>query len=320
MNKELISVIIPIYNVMNYLSYCIDSVIAQDYSNIEIILVNDGSTDKSLEICNYYKEKDNRIIVVDKKNGGLSDARNAGLEIARGKYVVFIDGDDFVSDNFVSYLYNLMVSNNADISSCKFKTVYNYDKIMHIKNEFNVILTPKESLSAMVNYDDCFLPNVCNKMFDIKLFDNVRFPTGKIYEDMIPLAKLIINSTKVVKGSEENYYYYQRAESISNRNFSLKEIDHINLSKELIEVIKIKYDELIPEFTCFYLLNAMDVCNKMIRSKKYIQNIICDVQNDIEKNKFIIKKSNLKLIKKMQLFLFKKNFKFYSLIYKIIKR
>ena len=115
---DLISVIIPIYNVEQYLKECLESVINQTYRNLEIILVDDGSKDKSGKICDEYKNKDERIKVVHKENGGLSDARNAGMKIATGKYIQFIDSDDFIDKDMIETLYNLIIENEADISMC----------------------------------------------------------------------------------------------------------------------------------------------------------------------------------------------------------
>lgn len=120
MKNELISVIVPIYNTSKYLSKCIDSIINQTYKNLEIILVNDGSTDNSLDICNKYKLIDSRIIIINKDNGGLSSAKNIGLDNHKGRYIAFIDSDDYVDNNFIGELYNNLISTNSDISLCNY--------------------------------------------------------------------------------------------------------------------------------------------------------------------------------------------------------
>lgn len=135
--NDLISIVVPVYNVENYLDRCVKSIIAQVYTNIEIILVDDGSSDNSGKICEKWKEKDKRIIVIHKKNGGLSSARNAGIEIAKGKYIAFVDSDDYISKNMYSELYRVLKQNNSDIAICGRKYVwdngkrycrYHYDK------------------------------------------------------------------------------------------------------------------------------------------------------------------------------------------------
>ena len=122
--QDLISIVVPIYNVEKYLEKCINSIIIQTYKNIEIILVNDGSTDSSGKICDIYLKIDKRIKVVHKKNGGLSDARNVGIENAKGKYIAFIDSDDFLDSDFIEILYNLIIEYNADVSCCKCNVIY----------------------------------------------------------------------------------------------------------------------------------------------------------------------------------------------------
>lgn len=139
--KDLVSVVIPIYNVEKYLRKCIETVIDQTYTNIEIILVNDGSTDNSLQICNQFKEKDKRIKVINKKNGGLSDARNVGIKNAQGKYICFIDSDDFISEKYIEELHNLIVENKAQIAVCGFENV----------NEFGKSISKKEIISQVIS-------------------------------------------------------------------------------------------------------------------------------------------------------------------------
>ena len=119
-----ISIIVPVYNVESYLSNCIDSILNQTFKDFELILVNDGSTDKSLEICKHYKNMDDRIFIIDKKNGGLSSARNAGLDIIKGEYIGFVDSDDYIHPQMYELLYKQIIENEADISMCEFKKVF----------------------------------------------------------------------------------------------------------------------------------------------------------------------------------------------------
>ena len=131
--EDLISVVVPIYNVEKYLKTCIETIIKQTYKNIEIILVNDGSTDNSLQICNEFKEKEKRIKVINKKNGGLSDARNIGLKKAKGKYICFIDSDDFINEKYIEELHSLIIKNNAQIAICSFENVNEFGESIYKK-------------------------------------------------------------------------------------------------------------------------------------------------------------------------------------------
>ena len=124
MNKEKITIVVPIYNAEKYLERCIKSILDQTYENLEIILVNDGSTDKSLEICEKFKAEDNRIIIINKENGGVSSARNKGIDAATGKFIIFIDADDYIEKEMFEVLEEDLFKNNVDISMCGFRTVY----------------------------------------------------------------------------------------------------------------------------------------------------------------------------------------------------
>lgn len=209
----LVSVIIPIYNVEQFLSRCLDSVINQTYKNLEIILVNDGSSDNSLEICEDYAKKDNRIKIVNKNNGGLSSARNAGLDICKGKYISFIDSDDWVSLDYIDILYENIVDNEADISIVDFitKTDSNNNSNIENKNQINCYLQP-EILQKSLFYE---LPSIaCAKLYKSELFKHNRFIDGIIFEDEDIMYKLFAASKKVVVSKYIAYFYFQREQSI----------------------------------------------------------------------------------------------------------
>ena len=141
-NEDLISVVVPVYNVERFLPACIDSILCQGYKNLEIILCDDGSTDSSPQICDEYAKKDSRIHVIHKKNGGLSDARNAGIDIAFGKYIIFVDSDDFIDKNMIMYLYNAMITYQADMACCQRQEV---------KENGELIIARKKYKSFIIN-------------------------------------------------------------------------------------------------------------------------------------------------------------------------
>jgi glycosyltransferase involved in cell wall biosynthesis len=214
--KSLISLIIPIYNVQSYLSRCLDSVINQTYKNLEIILVNDGSTDNSLEICQQYIDKDSRIILIDKENGGLSSARNAGLDIYKGKYITFIDSDDWVALDYIDTLYQNIVDNSADISMVGFVSVSttiadNLSSINEIKT-----FSREEGLNKLIL--NKLETSACSKLFKSFLFERLRFREGIIFEDLDIMYKLFLLSTKVVGSSSIKYFYFQRKSSIMGKS------------------------------------------------------------------------------------------------------
>ena len=213
MMKDLISVIIPVYNVEDYLRKCVDSVLAQTYENLEIILVDDGSPDNCGAICDEYKEKDDRIVVIHKPNGGLSDARNAGLDIANGDYIGFVDSDDFIEKDMFEYLYSILIDNKADISSCE---VYNF----FTDGKYDIKESSYFSIEGRMDSIKCVLESkvsmhVVTKLCKRSIFDGLRFKVGKNYEDAFIMIDLLDRIDRAVFTDVQKYYYRRREGSIS---------------------------------------------------------------------------------------------------------
>lgn len=286
--KDLISVIIPIYNVEKYLSRCINSVIAQTYKNLEIILVNDGSFDSSGIICDEFALKDSRIKVIHKKNGGLSDARNVGINIANGFYFTFIDSDDWVSNDFLEKLYNLCINYNAEISICDFvetKTTNTF--LSDLKNNQVIQYTNIESLYQLTKYSKTQFGIVCGKLYHKKLFDNVRFPVGKIHEDEFVSYILIYNANKIVYIDRKMYYYFMRNESITRNNFNIRN--------------KLNALEAFQERASFYKnINEFELYEIHLRKMMYLYTLIYKnielLHDSLLKEKFIDDYVKFKLI------------------------
>lgn len=235
--EDLISVIIPVYNVEVYLEKCIESVINQTYKKLEIILVDDGSNDNSGKICDEYAKKDARINVIHKENGGLSDARNKGIESANGKYIAFVDSDDFVDLRMYEKLYKILISNDADISMCRPYLFENYDEIVELpidaKDDIKV-LNKEQFFSKM--YEEDYLSNVVawNKLYKRNLFENIRYPKGKIIEDAHVLHHLIDKCGRIAITNQELYFYFQRKDSIMH-----------NIKYNLLDELDALYDRII---------------------------------------------------------------------------
>ena len=217
MEKKIVSIIVPVYNVEKYLSKCLDSLIAQTYKNIEIIVVDDGATDSCPQICDDYKKKDSRIIVVHKENGGLSDARNEGLKYVSGDYISFVDSDDYVSPFYVEILINLAEERDADISICNYLRVFENEETQQTENldylvkEFN----RDEALFALFNKDlKAQFTIACSKLYRVEVFKNIRFPKGRTYEDSATAHKVYNQSRKVVYADVSLYFYLLRQGSI----------------------------------------------------------------------------------------------------------
>lgn len=240
---SLISVIIPVYNVEKYLQEAVYSVLNQTLKDIEIILINDGSTDSSGKICDEFRNKDSRIKVINQKNGGLSAARNAGLEIATGKYVTFLDSDDWLDKETYEKMMDLIVQENADMATFGF--------IREYKNHSEYTLVPKCRLVMKdgeafryVAYNDYFCIIVCNKIIRRELFRSIRFPIGKTSEDYRVTFELLDKCSKVVYDSYPYYHYRMRKGSIGHsERISYEPRD---ATKNMMNIVKNKYPQYFP--------------------------------------------------------------------------
>ena len=218
-----ITVIVPVYNVENYLRKCLDSIIAQTYKNIEIIVVNDGSTDASGQICQEYTQIDNRIVYIEKENGGLSEARNVGLDKMTGSYVTFIDSDDWVELDYVEILYKKIIEYQADISVGNYYS-YNEDEETYYFHIYGDSYYEKvydnisifENLYESQEMKSFALISACGKLYKAKLFDYLRFDKGKLGEDGYFNQKMYLSVNKVVYLNKGLYAYRQRSGSITN--------------------------------------------------------------------------------------------------------
>lgn len=303
-----ISVIIPIYNVEPYLSACLDSVIHQTYQNLEIILVNDGSTDTCPQICEDYAAQDQRIVVIHKKNGGLSDARNAGLAIATGDYISFVDSDDLLSLDFYQILLQTLIENEADIVECgfvKFDTEIKIIKEYEKENDNIEIFCTETALELLIK--DYLQPMVWNKIYCKRVLENLNFPIGKIHEDVFWTYRVVGNAKKIVKIKNKMYGYRQQVDSISGKKYSLLRLYAVEALEERIEYMKNNFPQLenLAIYTyCFSAMSHYHMIDKYseIDPKKIYRNKIRQSIKSYNKYK-VVKKWNLKTIFWFELFL-----------------
>ncbi len=224
-----ISIIVPVYKVEEYLPRCIDSILAQTFTDFELILVDDGSPDNCGKICDEYAKKDERIIVIHKENGGQSSARNAGLDIAKGNYIGFVDSDDFISPDMYRILFDLIIKENADISEIQMERTSNntISKDLIRTNLYTVNcgldLLPKLYQAGTGN---CVLA-VWNKIYKSEIFSNIRFEEGTIFEDTLIVPFLYHKAQKVIISQNVCYFYYQGGTSTTRSHFSLKKLQII---------------------------------------------------------------------------------------------
>lgn len=248
--KPKISVIVPVYNVENYLVRCIDSILKQTFERFELILVNDGSTDDSLNICKRYLNLDKRIKLVSQANKGLSAARNTGLRYASGDYICFVDSDDFVEKNYLLLLLKNIEKYNSDISMCEYYLTNDNGKKYSVE-EFNEsksisTLSGKETFSYF--YKDNYVANVVawNKIYKKYLFDNIKYNEGYYFEDELIALPLFYKAKKVSFVRIPLYNYVQRKDSIVHTPLNLKKIqDKTVMYKKRIEFFKKNKDSII---------------------------------------------------------------------------
>ena len=253
---ELISIIVPVYNVEKYIEKCIQSIIDQTYKNIEIILVDDGSTDNSGNMCDDFKMKDNRIKVIHKKNGGLSDARNAGMKIATGEYIGFVDSDDYIAKDMFETLYSLNKKYNSEISIVSFYEIYK-GKVIGVRDSKELKQYTKTEAMRELLIDTNIQSYAWNKLFKRELFEGLEFPTNKNFEDIATTLLLFEKANKVVLLEDPKYYYVRRDDSIVGvRNYKTY--------KDYLDVILDKYKYLDGKYEELDLYNAYNFIINMI--------------------------------------------------------
>lgn len=250
--SELISVIIPVYKVEDYLDECVASVASQTYKNLEIILVDDGSPDHCPRMCDAWAEKDSRIRVIHKANGGLSDARNAGLEIASGDYIAFVDSDDYIQLDMLEKLLAAMRKENADIAACGIR---NFGAGQSTWGCQNFVGTPEQIYAKLYN-ETAYPVAAWNKLYRRECWKTLRFPVGKICEDAFTTYQLIHNTKCIVMIPEALYCYRIRPESIMTSAFSPKRMDEEEAWRCNYQFIEKHYPSLRKVAFDFYLLKV----------------------------------------------------------------
>lgn len=266
----LVSVIIPVYNVQDYLARCIDSVVTQTYHELQILLVDDGSTDSSGSICDDYAKKDQRITVIHKKNGGLSDARNAGLDAMNGNYVTFIDADDYVHPQFVELLLNTIINTGAQIAVCHWKQLKESDTTpiscgdkacRYEKNEPITIFYREQALRSIF-YQKELTHSACSRLFDSSIFSDICFPRGVLYEDLAVIYPIMRKVNTVALIGPEMYFYMHHPGSITS-TLSLQRTQVLDILDDIEQQVATEEPHLLPAVqsrhmsACFNMLRIM---------------------------------------------------------------
>ena len=295
-----ISIIIPVYNVEKYIRKCIDSVLSQTFTDIEVILVDDGSTDDSGKICDEYSRVDSRIKVIHKNNGGLSSARNAGIEIANGKYLGFVDSDDYIANDMFEMLYFNIIKENADLSICGIFHCYESKKPV-VNSPWYGVLNSEQAIEYAF-LGKFFSVNAVTKLYKRHLFDTIRYPDGKTSEDAFIIVDILSQCNKIVATSKQKYFYFHREGSITTVKSAANCFDCIDAYQRNKDIIAERYPRLINiamSRYCWSFFYALDRLLVSEDEEKYL-----DRERDIirflrKKIFFVIFKSSLSKHRKM---------------------
>jgi len=289
MNNEKITVVVPIYNAEHFLEKCLKSIVEQTYQNLEIILVNDGSTDKSLEICEKFKENDNRIIVINKENGGVSSARNKGIDSASGKYIIFIDADDYIEKEMFETLAYDLFTNKVDLSMCGFRTVDINGNILSVSNPMDEKYFDVKTFRRNLFSDKYYRNLIWNKLFKLEIIKehNIRFNEDiHINENVLFMLEFSKYAFRYSYGNEILYNFLDNQNGQMHAKFNLKKVSvlssyvrllNYDLDRDILNKIKYKY--LFEGYAYTYLMKKInldntDLKNNLIKFKeKYYQDI-----------------------------------------------
>jgi glycosyltransferase involved in cell wall biosynthesis len=254
-----ISIIVPVYNVEKYLNKCVDSILNQTFKDFELILVDDGSPDNSGAICDQYAKEDTRVRVIHKENGGLSSARNAGIEVAQGKFLGFVDSDDYIAEDMYELLYNNILREDADLSVCGIYHVYE-GKELEVKPEKYLILNRDEA-TVLIFHGNQISDHAVNKLYSKEIFSDLRYPIGKYHEDSFTIVGILDQCEKVVVDTRQKYYYYHRDDSITSQIFSKKHLEYITAweqNEQAVSGRSKEIDEAAHQRVCFANFLVLD--------------------------------------------------------------
>lgn len=317
--EPLISIIIPVYKVEKYIKRCLDSVVNQTYKNLEIILVDDGTPDNSGKICDEYAKKDKRIKIIHKENGGVSDARNKGIEQATGKYIGFVDSDDYIDVNMYEILKNTIEKENADIASCKYVRFAEYVEFDSQKYDKKTIEYNQEEYMKKffkIGTQECvYYP--WNKLYKKSIICSDQYPKGLTSEDVVGTYKALLKAKKIVEINYPYYYYFYNKKSITGSKFSNKDLDLIKIWDIVIKISNennqkyLEYSKINRMRIDYTLLMRMAIqLNYKEINEKYKKQYL-QMLSDLKKNKSKLLKSKIPLSRKISIILICMNYKLF---------
>lgn len=288
MESDIISVIVPVYNAEKYLKQCIESVINQTYTNIELILVDDGSTDTSGGICDYYVSLDRRIQVIHKENGGLSDARNVGTKKANGKWIFFLDSDDYICIKTLELLLKIAIQKKAQIVIGNEIKFYDNKRIKPRNISANIeVLQKKEAILA---YFYRKIPGyACGKLINREILDNIDFPVGRIFEDAFIVYRYIDRAERIAVTEKVIYYYRQRKDGIIRSHYSHKQLDIIEANIDAYNYFSHDTEDIKLAIMSKRFVSAVDVLRKIPLRREYFKDRQIAIKEIITTRKGVLK-------------------------------
>ena len=269
MTEKTVSIIIPVYNVEKYLKRCMDSVLGQSYRNIEVLLVDDGSSDSSPVMCDVYASSDPRVRVIHKQNGGLSDARNVGIDHSTGYYLCFIDSDDCIPLSAIEELVDSIVDYDADIACGELKYIKDNDGAWDFRHfsmdeaDLSDDIYDSENALERMLYMYGITNSASAKLYRRTLFDSVRYPFGKHYEDLGTTYKIFSLANKVVFTHKPVYFYCQRIGSIARQHYSSKRLDALYFAREQLLFISSHHPRIVDAAKYRLFLECMNIIRDM---------------------------------------------------------
>ena len=281
----MVSIIIPVYNSEKYLRKCFESIKNQTFKDLEIIVVNDGSTDNSLNICKEFGKEDKRVKIISKKNEGLSSARNAGLEITNGDIITFLDSDDYLDKHYIQKSFDLMVSKNADIvimQMCNVAESTNDAVIINKKVETYVFDSERAIEESL--YQKLYTCCAPGKMYKRDIIGNIRFPYGKLAEDLAVCHKFLFNSKKVIYTSEIGYYYRQHDNSIIH-TFNSRRLDAFKWTREIESFCEKNYPKILLAAKCRTFNVAIHLLLEIPEKGKVREDCINEIKIEINRTR-----------------------------------
>lgn len=319
MSNKLVSIIIPVYNIENKIQKCLESVCMQTYKNIEVIIVDDESSDRSGKIAKNFEKNDTRIKYYRKNNGGISSVRNFGVRVAHGDYIAFVDGDDYVDRDYIHFLVELLEQNHADISQCGHYIQYSKSRKVEKNKDHSLMILNRFQAMQSLCYEGVYDVTLWNKLFKRQIFHNICFPEGLQYEDTAVSYQIAQNATKFAIKMNSKYFYVQRYNSIANGiQFSNSKYDLIVAGDEMANFISEEYPSLAAAANakrCFVRLSTL---SQMVNAGYKDKTRIVEIKKFIwQHGNSVLMNSNVSLKTKLGICTLNVGFPLFAFIWKM---